>query len=138
MPKMKATRALCLALLALLALACGRGQRADSNHIKVVSSLPLTGSSRMQTEMMERAIRMAFEEVDYRCGPFTVEYQSWDDATAQAGTWDPGKEKENASRAAADPEVVAYIGTYNSGAAKIAIPILNQAGMVMILSLIHI
>ena len=132
MPKMKATRALCLALLALLALACGRGQRADSNHIKVVSSLPLTGSSRMQTEMMERAIRMAFEEVDYRCGPFTVEYQSWDDATAQAGTWDPGKEKENASRAAADPEVVAYIGTYNSGAAKIAIPILNQAGMVMI------
>ena len=119
-----------LVLLALV-LACSRQQQKPGN-LKVVSSLPLTGSARLQTEMMERAIRMAFEEAGYRSGSFTVEYESWDDATAQAGTWDPAKEKENASRAAADPQVVAYIGTYNSGAAKISIPILNQAGIVMI------
>lgn len=100
--------------------------------IVVVSSLPLTGSARLQTEMMEAAIRMAFEEVHYRLGPYRLEYRSWDDATAQAGGWDPAKEKENASRAAADPDVMAYIGTYNSGAAKIAIPILNQADLVMV------
>jgi branched-chain amino acid transport system substrate-binding protein len=125
---------LSLLLLAVLAVACGRAEQDpdSAQRIKVVSSLPLTGSARLQTEMMERAIRLAFEEVDYRCGPFTVEYQSWDDATAQAGTWDPGKEKENASRAAAETDVMVYIGTYNSGAAKIAIPILNQAGIVMI------
>lgn len=126
-----------LVLLAFLVftlhLGCGSPTPSrNPNHIKVVSSLPLTGSSRLQTEMMERAIRLAFEEVDYKVGPFTVEYQSWDDATAQAGTWDPAKEKENVGRAAADPEVMVYIGTYNSGAAKIAIPILNQAGLVMI------
>ena len=120
-----------LLLLALL-LACSNGRPGQPGRLKVVSSLPLTGSARLQTEMMERAIRMAFEEAGYRSGPFTIEYESWDDATAQAGTWDPAKEKENASRAAADPEVVAYIGTYNSGAAKISIPILNQAGIVMI------
>lgn len=121
-------------LLLVLTLACTApsDNPSQARRLKVVSSLPLTGSARLQTEMMERAIRMAFEEAGYRCGPFTVEYESWDDATAQAGTWDPAKEKENASRAAADPEVVAYIGTYNSGAAKISIPILNQAGMVMI------
>src|SRR5207249_2157726 len=31
-----------------------------------------------------------------------------------------------------DKQVVAYIGTYNSGAAKVSIPLLNQAGMVMV------
>lgn len=108
----------------------GPSQKAQT--IKVVSSLPLTGSSRLQTEMMERAIRLAFEEANYRSGSYTLEYHSWDDATAQAGTWDPAKEKENASRAAADPDVMVYLGTYNSGAAKISIPILGQAGMAMI------
>ena len=123
-----------LPLLALLALACDRQDAAGTgnNTIKVVSSLPLTGSARLQTEMMERAIRMAFEEVNYRVGPYTLEYQSWDDATAQAGTWDPAKEKENASRAAADKDIMVYLGTYNSGASKISIPILNQAGMAMV------
>lgn len=122
------------AIILVLAIASGcQSQIAEgSKRIKIVSSLPLTGSSRLQTEMMERAIVMACEEVNYRVGSFSIEYQSWDDATAQAGNWDPAKEKEVASRAAADPEVMIYIGTYNSGAAKLSIPILNQAGLVMI------
>ena len=126
-------RFLLVILLGLLWLTgCSSGPKSSSRTIKVVSSLPLTGSSRLQTEMMERAIRLAFEEANYRAGSYTLEYHSWDDATAQAGTWDPAKEKENASRAAADPEVMVYLGTYNSGAAKISIPILGQAGMAMI------
>ena len=104
----------------------------DDNVIRIVSSLPLTGSSRVQSETMVLGIKMALEEAGYKAGPFTIEYDSWDDASAQAGTWDPAKEKDNASRAASDPDVMAYIGTYNSGAAKIAIPILNQADLVMV------
>ena len=100
--------------------------------IKIVSSLPLTGSSRVQSETMVLGIKMALEEAGYKAGPFTIEYSSWDDASAQAGTWDPAKEKDNASRAAADPDVMVYIGTYNSGASKISIPIINQADMVMV------
>jgi len=38
----------------------------------------------------------------------------------------------NAQIAAADPDVMAYIGTYNSGAAKVSMPILNRAGIVQI------
>ena len=107
-------------------------QDESDNVIKIVSSLPLTGSSRVQSETMVLGIKMALEEANYKAGPFTIEYSSWDDASAQAGTWDPGKEKDNASRAAADPDVMVYIGTYNSGAAKISIPIINQADMVMV------
>lgn len=104
----------------------------DDQTIRIVSSLPLTGSSRVQSETMVMGIKMALEEAGYKAGPFTIEYSSWDDASAQAGTWDPAKEKDNASRAAADPDVMVYIGTYNSGAAKISIPIINQANMVMV------
>lgn len=103
-----------------------------SKVIKIVSSLPLTGSSRVQSETMVLGVKMALEEAGYKAGPFTIEYSSWDDASAQAGTWDPAKEKDNASRAAADPDVMVYIGTYNSGASKISIPIINQANMVMV------
>jgi len=104
----------------------------QAETIRLVSSLPLTGSSRTQSETMSQGIQMALDEAHYRVGPYKIDYLSWDDATAQAGTWDAGKEKENAQRAAADPDVMAYLGTYNSGAAKIAIPILNQADLVMI------
>jgi len=121
-------------LLSLLLLAgmLGTWAQEQDQRIRIVSSLPLTGSSRVQSETMVMGIKMALEEANYRAGPFTIEYSSWDDASAQAGTWDPAKEKENASRASADPDVMVYIGTYNSGAAKISIPIVNQADLVMV------
>ena len=40
---------------------------------------------------------------------------------------DPRIGNGNANAAAADPDVMVYIGPYNSGAAKISMPILNQA-----------
>lgn len=116
-------------------LLIGCSQNAPENHqevIRIVSSLPLTGSSRTQSETMSKGMQMALEEAHYQVGPYKIDYLSWDDATAQAGTWEAGKEKENAQRAAADPDVMAYLGTYNSGASKISIPILNQVGLVQV------
>ena len=50
----------------------------------------------------------------------------------ETGAWDGATEEAIARKAAADPNVVAYLGTYNSGAAKKSIPITNQAGLVQI------
>ena len=75
---------------------------------------------------------MALEEHDNKAGGFDIVYEDWDDATAQAGQWDAATEQANATKAANDPDVMAYLGTFNSGAAKIAIPILNEAGLAMI------
>jgi branched-chain amino acid transport system substrate-binding protein len=75
---------------------------------------------------------MAIEEVNGKVGNFSVVYEDWDDATAAKGQWDAGKEAENAQKAIADPDVMVYIGTFNSGAAKVSIPILNGANIVMI------
>ncbi|HYF65160.1 MAG TPA: branched-chain amino acid ABC transporter substrate-binding protein [Herpetosiphonaceae bacterium] len=102
--------------------------------IKIVSSLPRTGSSKGQTDTIVNAIKMRLEEDNNTIcdGKVQVKYEDLDDATAAKGAWDEAKEAENANAAAADKDVLVYIGTFNSGAAKISIPILNQAGVVMI------
>ena len=98
----------------------------------MVSSLPRTGSAKGQTDTIVNAITMALEETNYRVGGATIVYEDLDDATPARGAWDAGKEAENANRAVADADVMAYIGTFNSGAAKVAIPILNRANLAMI------
>ena len=60
-------------------------------------------------------------------GQFKIDYVSLDDATAAAGKWDAAKEQENANKAVSDPDAMVYLGPFNSGAAKVSIPILNQA-----------
>jgi len=107
---------------------------AGGDTIKIVSSLPRTGSSKGQSDTVVNAINQRLEQdKNQACnGQFTIKYEDMDDATAAAGKWDPTQEANNANKAAADADVMVYIGTFNSGAAKVSIPILNQAGLVMI------
>jgi branched-chain amino acid transport system substrate-binding protein len=103
--------------------------------VLIASDLPLQGSSRTQTLQMVGAIRQVLESNEWRAGDVTVGYQSCDDSTAQAGKWDPGKTSQNANAYAENQSVLGMIGTFNSGAAAIAIPVLNQApggGLAMI------
>lgn len=104
---------------------------AGGEVIRFYSSLPLTGSSAAQSTTLVNAIKMAIEQQTKAgsvCeGKFTIDYQSLDDATASAGQWDASQEQANANKAVADPDAMVYIGTFNSGAAKVSIPILNQA-----------
>lgn len=130
-------------VLALVAPACSRdggggggggggGSGATSGVVKIVSSLPKTGSANAQTTTIENGIRLAIEDVGGKVGDLKIVYEAWDDASAKAGNWDPEVEASNAQKAIADPDVFFYIGTYNSGAAKISMPVLNKANIVMI------
>jgi branched-chain amino acid transport system substrate-binding protein len=75
---------------------------------------------------------MALEEAGWKIGNFTLKYEDLDDATAAAGQWTAEKEAANADQAIKDPDVMIYIGTYNSGAAKVSMPKLNQANLLML------
>lgn len=104
----------------------------QSDNIKIVSSLPRTGLSKYQTDDIVEGMRIALEEHGGKAGSFSITYEDWDDATAQMGKWDPATEAFNAVKAVGDPDVMVYLGTFNSGAAKISIPILNNANIAMI------
>ena len=56
---------------------------------------------------------------------------AWDDGSpAKNGAWDGAVEAANANKATADADAMVYLGTFNSGAAKVAIPINNRANLV--------
>src|SRR5919201_304289 len=82
--------------------------------IKIVSSLPRTGSSKGQTDTMVNGFKMALDEANNRVGGATISYEDMDDATPAKGAWDAGKEAENANKAVNDPDVLVYLGTFNS------------------------
>jgi len=123
-----------LAVVGACASLCLGAQTAPATKgsLKIVSSLPRTGSANAQTNTMVNGIRLAIEEVGGQVDGWKIEYQDMDDASPQRGNWDPAVEAQNANAAAKDPNCVAYIGTFNSGAAKVAMPILNRAGLVMV------
>ena len=118
---------------ALVVGACatgGGGGASSAITVKIMSSLPMTGASRTQTVEIVNSIQMAIADTQIK--NVTVQFEALDDATAAKGSWDAAQEAENARKAINDKSVVAYIGTYNSGAAKVSIPLLNQAGLVMV------
>ena len=103
----------------------------STDKINVYSSLPRQGTNTEQTDTLVEEIKEILD--GQKIGNFTVTYTDLDDSSAAAGgDWDGAVEQANANRVAADPDAMIYIGTYNSGAAKLSIPILNAACIVMI------
>lgn len=100
--------------------------------VTIYSSLPLQGASRPIGEALANGMRLAFDQAGYEAGGVEIAYVPLDDARAETGAWDPLVEARNAERAGADASAVAYLGPYNSGAAAVALPRLNEAGLVML------
>ena len=122
--------------LAFTVAACGSDD-SDSggeggDEVTVYSSLPLQGASRPIGEALQQGMELAFQQADNKAGDVTVNFEPLDDSTAQAGAWTPEAESANARKAISDDSAVGYLGTFNSGAAAISIPLLNEADMAML------
>jgi branched-chain amino acid transport system substrate-binding protein len=109
---------------------CKNKKGSSSTEIHIYSSLPLEGTSLPQSTAIQNELKAVLD--GQKVGNFTIKYTSLDDASAaKGGDWDGTVEQSNANKAVADPDTMVYIGTYNSGAAALAIPILNAACLVM-------
>ena len=93
----------------------------------IASDLPLQGAGRAQTIQMTQAIGFIIKQHGYKAGKYTVGYQSCDDATPQTGAWDAAKCTANARAYVGEKKLIGVIGTFNSGCAKLIIPVLNRA-----------
>jgi branched-chain amino acid transport system substrate-binding protein len=130
--------AIALALTTLatgfLAAACTPPTGGAGNTVKIVSSLPMTGSAVGQNQTIVNGIKQVIDEANSTAcdGKIKINFESYDDATAAQGKWDPAQVTSNANKAVSDKSVVAVIGHFNSGAAKLSIPILNKDNLVMV------
>ena len=103
----------------------------------IATDLPLQGAGRAQLLAMGQAVRYVLsEQYKFKAGKYKIGYQECDDSTAQKGAWDSAKCTANARNYANNKAVVAVLGTFNSGCAKLELPILNRApgGAVAMLS----
>jgi len=97
--------------------------------LTIYSSVPLQGSLRPAAEALVNGAKLALEQAGNKAGDFKIKYVPLDDSTAQAANWTPEATSANALKAAQDKSAVAYIGEFNSGASKVSIPILSEAGV---------
>src|SRR5918995_5612611 len=93
----------------------------------IASDLPLQGANRSLTTEMADAIQLVLEQRDYKAGDLVLGYQSCDDSTAQAGSWDSAKCSSNARAYANNESVIGILATFNSGCAKLVLPVANRA-----------
>jgi len=108
---------------------CGKLQYGGSGSPKyiIASDLPLQGANRALTTEMNKAIAFILGQQGWKAGKYTIGFQACDDSTAQKGSWDSSKCTANANAYARDASVLGVIGTFNSGCAKLEIPINNRA-----------
>ena len=100
----------------------------------IPSDLPLQGAIRHQTVQISRAMIWALAAKGWKAGSYKIGYQSCDDSTAQTGGWDTAKCATNAHLYVNNKSVIGVLGTFNSGCAKIEVPVLNRAGPMAMVS----
>jgi branched-chain amino acid transport system substrate-binding protein len=117
------------AVSALPSSSCGpiRYEGEGEPEALIASDLPLQGANRSLTTEMADAVEFVLKQRDWKVGDTNIGFQSCDDSTAQAGSWDSAKCSANGRAYANNEAVIGVIGTFNSGCAKLVIPVLNRA-----------
>lgn len=123
-------RILGLSLVFMLSVSSGMAQAQGS--IKIVTSWPMQGAMIPEGTAMKQAVDLAVKHYGGSIAGMKIDVVNRDDASPTTGSWDGTVEAEIAQKAVADPDVMVYLGTYNSGAAKVSMPITNKAGLAQI------
>jgi branched-chain amino acid transport system substrate-binding protein len=128
-------RGVALVAVASLALtACAGGSDTSSSSggggaktLTIASDLPLQGVTKDPSAAMNNAIKLLLEQQGNKAGNSTIKFKAYDDSTAAKGAWDDATCAKNAQDHVQNTSEVAVMGTFNSGCAKIEVPVLNQA-----------
>ena len=121
-----------IAVTALAVAACGKANNnssggASGKTLVVGVDLPFQGASSDTSNATFNAMQLYLDQVEGKAGNFTITLKKYDDSTAAKGAWDDATCAKNANDHVANADEVAVMGTYNSGCAKLEVPVLNQA-----------
>ena len=138
--KLKKTTAV-VAALAVTITACGSDKKTESpsaattagggaapaGALVISTDLPLQGASKDASDDTNNAISLLLEQAGGKAGSYSITMKPYDNSTAAKGGWDDATCAKNANDHVSNKAEVAVMGTYNSGCAKIEIPVLNTA-----------
>jgi branched-chain amino acid transport system substrate-binding protein len=117
----------CLVAVAALRVSTAGAQQCPKGTLRIYTSWPMQGAMIPEGTGMKNGVDMAVSEVGGVVAGYCLEVVNLDDASPQTGKWDGAVEAEKANKAVADPKAIVYIGTYNSGATKVSMPITQRA-----------
>lgn len=132
---MRVPRVVTVAIVLVVLAAAGgsaSAQQCPKGKLRLYTSWPMQGAMLPEGTGMKNGVDLAVAEANGMVAGYCLEVVNLDDASPQTGKWDGAVEAENANKAVADPLAIVYIGTYNSGAAKVSIPITNRAHMAQV------
>src|SRR6266487_3454845 len=110
----------------------GGGGGGGGKTLVISTDLPMQGESHDASTSTIDAINLYLDQVNHKAGGYTIQLKTYDDSTAAKGAWDEATCANNAQAHVANANEVAVMGTYNSGCAKIEVPVLNAAPMLMV------
>jgi branched-chain amino acid transport system substrate-binding protein len=104
----------------------GTSAPATGGTLIIATDLPLQGASHDASTDTNNAVSLIIEQAGGKAGNFNISMKPYDNSTAAKGGWDDATCAKNANDHVANKDEVAVMGTYNSGCAKIEVPVLNQ------------
>lgn len=109
---------------------------ATSKTLVVSTDLSLQGLSADASNSTNNMIKLYLAQQGNKAGKYTIQFKTYDNSTAAKGSWDDATCAKNAQDHVANTKEVAVMGTYNSGCAKIIVPVLNEdpAGPMLMVS----
>jgi branched-chain amino acid transport system substrate-binding protein len=110
----------------------GNSGGGSAKTLIISTDLPMQGATADASTDTVRAIQLYLDQVNHKAGNYTIQLKTYDDSTAAAGKWDEATCANNAQAHVANANEVAVMGTYNSGCAKIEVPVLNAAPMLAV------
>jgi len=126
--RMMALAAIVVAAMATTACNSSTGGTTGGEKTLTIGvDLPLQGASKDASDSTTNAMKLYMEQIGNKAGKYKVQLKIYDDSTAAKGAWDDATCAKNAQDHVANTNEVGVMGTYNSGCAKIEVPVLNQA-----------
>ena len=121
------------AVAAVIATSTADAQQCPKGTLRIYTSWPTLPEVIPDAGAGARnGVDMAIAEAGGAVAGYCLEVVKLDNSSRRTGTASEAFEAENAHRAVADPQAVVYIGPYNSGTARISMPITNRAYMAQI------
>jgi branched-chain amino acid transport system substrate-binding protein len=98
--------------------------------VAIVSDLPMQGLPAEQTNSMKRAIELYLDQIGYRVGDIAIDYRPED--SSAYGVKNGEAISCRALEYRDDESVVGVVGPFNSGCAKVLLPILNELSIAVV------
>jgi branched-chain amino acid transport system substrate-binding protein len=106
-------------------------ERTGPPELLIVSDLPLESSAHTAMRQMTQAIKLTLKDRGFRAGRYSVGYVVCDDS-GPAAEWSAKRCVGNARAAVHNTKVIGVIGMLDSGCARVELPVLGAAKVVLV------